>query len=213
MNVQFGNYSRLLRLNIRLLLEMLKLDAALILIGLVYVFGCRAELDLTVSKGIFLLVGFLFVAIMGSRVITQNTATLAFYLRLPIRRNLTLTACYVVLNFPVLVAFTILFILFYSVIPSHDFISQSSVIQRYFQVIFAFLFIKSLTINIMIAMNIHLALIAGYFGLLGGVLFLLSVLRELIMPVFVMDSFTLALLFLLSTYLTSFIAIKKIGLR
>ena len=64
----------------------------------------------------------------------------------------------------------------------------------------------------MIAMSIHFALIAAYFLTLFMVLICLSILQELISPLFVMDNSLFALLFLLSTYLISFLAIKKIRL-
>lgn len=209
----YGKYSRLFLLNRRLFAERFKLDAPLILIGLFYVFAGRSQLDLTVGKGVFLLIGFVFAAVMESQIIKRNTAGLSFYLKLPVNRKITLALFYISIILPTLGVFTILFFLLRAVVPTADLAWQSSLlIQRYLQVIFAFLFIKSLTVNIMIAMSIHLALIAGYFGLLGGVLFVLSIFRELTTPLFVMSVSTFAFLFLLSTYLISFIAVKRIGL-
>jgi hypothetical protein len=214
LNSLFGRYTRLLTLNSRLSAERFKLDTPLILLGLLYVFVAQSQLEFTVAKGVFLLVGFVFIAIIESQIIKRNTASLSFFLKLPIHKKMTLALFYVSILLPNIVVFTILYFLLWAILPVfHATGEPSFTAQRYFQVIFAFLFIKSLTINIMIAMNIHVALIAGYFGLLGGMLLVLSILRELVMPLFVMNTFTFALLFLLSTYMTSFVLIKRIGLR
>ena len=213
MTLWLGRYSRLLILNVRLFLQSFKLDAGMILVGLVYVFGGRAEFNLTVSKGLFLLVGFLFTALMESQIIKGNAANLVFYLRLPINRKRALALFYAALILPLLAAFTVVFLLFRIIFPSMNLPLESSILtQRYFQVIFAFLFIKSFTINSMIAMSIHFGLIAVYFIVLGGVLFVISILQEFLMPLFVITNFTFVWLFVLSTYLISFIAVKKIRL-
>jgi len=213
MTSRFSRYSRLLNLNARLFLESFKLDAAMILVGLLYVFGGRSELNLTVSKGVFLLVGFLFTALMESQIIKRNTANLPFYLRLPMKRKTALALFYLALTLPIFVTFTTIFLLFRFISHSMNLPLESSMLtQRYYQVIFAIFFIKSLTINSMIAMSIHFALLPGYFIVLGGVLFVISILQEFLMPLFVITKFTFMLLFLLSTYLISFMAVKKIGL-
>lgn len=213
MTLWLSRYSRLLILNAKLFLESFKLDAGMILVGLLYVFGGRAEFNLTVSKGLFLLVGFLFAALMESQIIKSNAANLVFYLRLPINRQRGLALFYAALILPILAAFTAIYLLFRVIFPSMSLPLESSILtQRYFQVIFAFLFIKSFTINSMIAMSIHFVLIAVYFIVLGGALFVISILQELLMPLFVITNFTFVLLFVLSTYLISFIAVKKIRL-
>jgi hypothetical protein len=209
-----GRYTQLLSLNRRLFLERFKIDAPLIFIGLVYVFVGRTRIELTVGKGVFLLIGFVFAAVMESQIIQRNTARLSFYLKLPIHKKMTLALFYTSIILPNLIIFSLLYLLLRAITPAADAPWLSTLmVQRYFQVIFAFLFIKSLTINIMIAMNIHLALIAGYFLLLGFILLALSILRELVMPLVIINSTAFVFLFLLSTYLVSFIAVKKIGLR
>jgi len=210
---RLGSYAQLLMLNGRLFLERLKLDAAILLFGLVYTFGGQNELDLTVGKGVFLLVGFLLTAVMESHVIKTNTAQLSFYLRLPIHRRMTLAAFLLVFILPSIVIYTVLLLLFRFILLSADMpIEPSLLTRRYFEVVFAILFMKSLTINIMIAMSIHYALIGGYFLFLSAVLLVLSILRELVTPLFAMTNFTVALLFLLSTYVIGFVAVKRIGL-
>ena len=210
----FRRYGQLFSLNSRLFVERFKLDAPLIILGLLYVFVAQSQLDFTVGKGVFLLVGFVFIAIIESQIIKRNTASLSFFLKLPIHKKVTLALFYISILLPNLLVFTVLCFFLWIVLPTFQMSwDPSFIVQRFFLVIFAFLFIKSLTINIMIAMNIHLALIAGYFGLLAGVILILSILRELIMPLFVINTFTFALLFLLSTYLTSFVLVKRIGLR
>ena len=216
MNVNsiLGRYTQLFSLNSRLFAERFKLDAPLIIIGLLYVFIAQSQLDFTVGKGVFLLVGFVFIAIIESQLIKRNTASLSFFLKMPIHRKMTLALFYISILLPNILAFTALYFLLYAVLPTFQMSWEPTFfVQRYFHVIFAFLFIKSLTINIMIAMNIHLALIAGYFGLLAAMLLILSILRELVMPLFAMNTFTFALLFLFSTYVTSFVLVKRIGLR
>ncbi|UCE18810.1 MAG: hypothetical protein JSV84_00195 [Gemmatimonadota bacterium] len=216
MNVNsiYGRYAQLFSLNSKLFLERFKLDTPLIIIGLAYVFGTQSQLDFTVGKGVFLLVGFVFIAIIESQIIKRNTANLSFFLKLPIHKKMTLALFYISVLVPNLLVFTGLYFLLWTLHPVFHMSGEMSLTaQRYFQVIFAFLFIKSLTINTMIAMNIHLALIAGYFGYLAGALLILSILRELVTPIFTMNTFTFALLFLLSTYLSSFVLVKRIGLR
>ncbi len=213
MTLWLGRYSRLLILNAKLFLQSFKLDAGMILVGLLYVFGGRSEFNLTVSKGLFLLVGFLFAALIESQIIKGNAANLVFYLRLPINRKTALALFYLALTLPILAAFTAIFLLLRVIYLSVNLPLESSILTlRYFQVIFAILFIKSLTINSMIAMSIHFGLIASYFIVLGGVLFVISILQEFLMPLFVITNFTFVLLFVLSTYLISFIAVKKIRL-
>jgi len=210
-----GRYSRLLILNAKLFLQSFKLDAGMIFVGLLYVFGGRSELNLTVSnKGLFLLVGFLFAALMEAQIINANAAKLVFYLRLPINRKRGLALFYLVFALPILVAFTVIFLLLRWLLGHHLGLSLEFPIltQRYFQAVFAFLFIKSLTINSMIAMSIHFGLIAAYFILLAGIIFLLSILQELLTPLFLMGNFTLGFLFLLSTYLVSFIGVQRVRL-
>lgn len=209
-----GRYTQLFSLNRRLFLERFKIDAPLTIVGLVYVFVGRTQVELTVAKGVFLLIGFVFAAIMESRIIQRNTASLSFYLKMPIHKKMTLALFYVSIILPNLIIFTLLYLVLQAVIPAADSPWYASImVHRYFQVIFAFLFIKSLTINIMIAMNIHLALIAGYFLFLGGILLALSIFRELVMPLVMIDAFAFATLFLLATYLLSFITVRRIGLR
>ena len=208
-----GRYSRLLILNAKLFLQSFKLDAGVVLVGLIYVFGGESGLNLKGDKPIFLLVGFLFAALMESQIIKRNTANLIFYLRLPINQRVGLAFFYLLSTLPLLGAFTALSLLFRAICLSLNWpIDISALTHRYFQATFAFLFIKSLTINCMIAMSIHFALIAAYFLTLFMVLICLSILQELISPLFVMDNSLFALLFLLSTYLISFLAIKKIRL-
>ncbi len=208
-----GKYPRFLTLHTRLFLQDFKLDGGMILVGLVYVFGARSEFNLTVSKGLFLLVGFLFAALMETQIIKANAAQLPFYLRLPIDRKRGLALFYLGLTFPLLVAFTGIFLLL-RLLYLHLGLSLGSSIltQHFFQAIFAFLFIKSLTVNCMIAMSIHFGLIAVYFVSLIGVIFLLSILQELFTSLFVMSNLTLGLLFTLATYLISFIAVRRVRL-
>lgn len=206
-------YFRLLALNTRLFREGFKLDSALVLIGLLYVFGGRSKLDLTISTGIFLLAGCLSAALMEIQIIKNNAANFVFYMRLPINQRTGLALFYLALALPVVMAFAVLFLLLRTMILSASLPLESSLLnRRLFQAIFAILFMKSLSINSMIAMSIHIALIAVYFIVLSGVLLALLILQELIMPLFIVTDFTFALLFLLSTYLISFIAVKKIGL-
>jgi len=209
-----GIYGNLLALNARLFIERFKVDVPLMLMGLFYIFVGQSRIDLTVGKGVLLLTGFIFAAVMESQIIRQNTASLSFYLKLPIDRKMTLALLYAVAILPGLLIFSALFLICCAMLPGADQTWTASIVQqRYFQVLFAMLFIKSLTINIMIAMSIHLALVAGYIGLLGFLLFVLSVLREIIAPVWAMGSFSFVFLFLVLTYLVSFIAVKRIGLR
>ena len=207
-------YLRLFALNRRLFLERFKIDAPLIGIGLVYVFVGRTEIEMTVGKGVFLLIGFVFAAVMESQIIQRHTASLSFYLKLPIQKKMTLALFYTFVILPNLILFTLFYLLLRTLISDADSTWPLSLMtQRYCQVLFALLFIKSLTINIMIAMNIHLALIAAYFILMSGILLAISILRELVMPLFLINSSAFAILFLGATYLVSFIAVKRIGLR
>ena len=207
-------YTQLFSLNGRLFLERFKIDTPLVIIGLVYVFVGRTEVAFDIAEGVFLLIGFVFTAVMESQIIRRNTASLTFYLKLPIHKKMTLALFYMSIIIPSLIIFSILYLLLKAVIPAADSAWGSLVItQRYFHIIFALLFIKSLTINIMIAMHIHPALVAGYFLLLGGIILVISIFRELVMPLFIIDSNGFAFLFLVATYLVSFISVKKIGLR
>lgn len=214
MALWFGKYFRLLILHSRLFLKSYKFDGGMILVGLVYVFGGRSELNLTASnKGLFLLVGFLFAALMEAQIIKANAAHLVFYLRLPINRKGGLALFYLAFTLPILFAFTTVFLLSRVVCSFGNSPLESSILtQRYFQTIFGFLFVKSLTINIMIAVSIHFGLIAVYFIILVGVIFLLSILQELLTPLFIMSNLTLGWLFILTTYLISFIAVKRMRL-
>jgi len=215
MTLWLGRYSRLLILNAKLFLQSFKLDAGMIFVGLVYVFGGRSELNLTVSnKGLFLLVGFLFAALMEAQLIKANAANLVFYLKLPINREGGLALFYLAFALPILVAFTVIFLLLRWLLGHHLGFSLEFPIfsQRYLQALFALLFIKSLAINCMIAMSIHFGLIAVYFIGLVGIIFGLSILQELLMPLLPMSNFSLGFLFLLATYLISFVAVRMIRL-
>jgi len=200
---------RLLALNAKLFREIYKLDIAVFLVGLLYVFGGQSQLKLTVGKGIFLLAVLLFIALMASQIIKNNAANLIFYLRLPIGKIASLALFYVALVLPILAIFTAIFLLTRTLCFPRE---AAMLTQRFFQVTIAILFLKSMTINSMIAMSIHFALIAGYFVFLGAVLVFLSIMKELLVPLLIMSDGVFALLFLLSTYLISFIAVKKIGL-
>jgi len=210
-----GIYGNLLALNSRLFIERFKVDIPLMLMGLFYIFVGESGIEMTVGKGVLLLTGFIFAAVMESQIIRRNTASLSFYLKLPIGRKMTLALLYAAAIVPGLFVFSALFLVCCAILLSGaDQAGAASIVrQRYCQVLFAMLFIKSLTINIMIAMSIHPALVAGYLGLLAFLLFILSVLRELIAPIYAMGDFSFVFLFLVLTYLVSFIAVKRIGLR
>jgi hypothetical protein len=193
--------------------ESLALDGAVVLVGLCYIFGGRSALHMTISKGILVLSVSLWVALMASQVIRRNSAPLVCYLRWPLDRRVALAIFYLVFVLPPLIIFALTFWLGTSVVMRANQVwNETLLMQRFLQAALAIGFIKSLTVNLMMAISIHCALIALYFVVLGGILLALLILQEVVAPVLILDAAAVSALFLMASYAISFAAIGKLRL-
>ena len=201
--------TRLLFLNGRMFVEVLKPGSVLAVAGLLYVFGGHAGIHLTVSKGIYLFTGALFTALLESTIIRRNGGAISFYLRLPLRRKPALAFFYLGSIAPILILFSLAFlvILLFLRISGLSF-DGDLLVTRYMHVLFAILFMKSFVVNLMIAISIHVVLIVGYFVALSFALVLIQWFLEVI-PLFPSHSAAVqAVLLLVCTYVISFLAAK-----
>lgn len=206
---QFQACVRLLLLNGRMFVEILKPGAVMAVAGLLYVFGGHAGIHLTVSKGIYLFTGALFTALVESAIIRRNGGGISFYMRLPIRRKPALAFFYLGSIAPILILFSFAFLLILFLLRTSGLsVDGDLLVTRYLHVLFAILFMKSFVVNLMIALSIHAVLIAGYFIALSFTLILIQWSLEVI-PLFPSRPVAVqAVLLLASAYLISFLAVK-----
>lgn len=205
-------YASLARLHRRSLAQGFALDGVLLAVALVYVFGARASLDLSVSRGVFLLAGFTFAALLHGQILRRGAAAITFYLRLPARRLPALSWFYAVTAIPPLAALLVLAAFLFALLPGAWTPAAELVRERVLQAAFGLLFVRSLTVNLLAALRVHAALVAGYYVALVGCLVYLSWLREALLPVVRLGPAAFGLLFLAFTFGVSLLAVRRVGL-
>ncbi|MBN1755589.1 hypothetical protein JW877_05165 [bacterium] len=204
------SYWRLAQLNRRMFVESLKIDLALILLGLFYVYT-GMQLQLSPSSGLLLLLGMLLTAQMSAQLLKNNSAGLSFYYKLPLSRRTMLAGLYIFLTLPSL----LIFIALSGCIYSASFFSGlhphfPELTRRGLQVIFMLLFFKTLTVNSMMAKKLHFAAIFGYFLIMSGIAVILMILKEILSYFIAIPNPIYVLIFLLLTFIISFIALSWI---
>lgn len=207
-----GPYGRLLRLHRHTLVRGFRLDGIVLAAALVYVFGARTSLDLTVSRGVFLLAGLTFAALLHGEIWKRSGAPLSFYLRLPLRRGPALLLFYGATTLPTLLLLAAAFLILRGVLPETHRPPPPVLRERFLQALFGILFLRSLTVNLMAAVRIHAALVAAYYVVLVGILVYLLWLREALLPAVEVTPAHLGGLFLVATYALSLFAVRRAGI-
>ena len=208
-----SRYASLLALHRRPLLDGFRIDGAVLAAGLFYVYSAREPFELTARHGVFLLAGFLFASLIHARILRRGAASLDFYRRLPLDSRPVLALYYLLTILPAWAAFTLLFLLTGPVLEAAGFgWADPFPVARFSQVLFALFFIRTLTVNLMVAIRVHTALIGLYFVFLLFTLIYLLWLREVLEPLFLLGPTAMGAVFLLSTCGISFFALRRIGL-
>ena len=206
-------YGSLLALHRKPLLEGFRVDGAVLAASIFYVYSAREPFELTVRHGVFLLAGFLFASLIHARILRRGAASLDFYRRLPLDSRPVLALYYLFSILPAWAAFTLLYLLTGLVLEATGSGGADPFpAARFGQVLFALFFIRTLTVNLMVAIRVHAALIGLYFVFLLFTLIYLLWLREALEPFFLLGPVAMGAVFLLSTCGISFFALRRIGL-
>jgi len=206
-------YGALLAMHRRAFFGSAGLDAVLVAIGLLFVLGGTAPFRPDVGRFFYLLTGFLFASLMEAGIRRRNAGAFSFYHRLPLDSRLALGTYYAAAVLPAAALLIVGSAILGAALPALGrTVDGALVLDRLGQALFGLFFIRSLTVNIMVALRIHAAAVAGYFLVLTALLIFFLWLQETLIPLVPFPMGAVALLLLASTYGISFLGIRRLGL-
>jgi len=192
--------------------ELFRFEAVLLLVALLYIFGSAGHSSLSVQRGVLVLMGLSFAAMIETRIVFRNAASLSFYLRLPVARLGLLFLFTVVTTLPFLAALSLLVPLGKGIAVSLGGAAPAALEARLSEVLFAYLFFRSLAVHVMIALGTSFLLIGAYLVGLSGVIVLLLWLQEVAMAFVVLTPTAMAALFLAATFAISCVSVRWLHL-